>query len=61
MYRALNVKKKTIAQFACKLLDESFEPNDGLIRLNKFMSQFTGGIYKFMSQFTGGIYNLFCY
>ena len=27
IHRALNVKKKPIAQFACKLRDKSFETN----------------------------------
>ena len=55
MHGALNVKKKLIAQFACKLRDEFSEPNcamidnvmlqsifanDGLIKFNKFVSQF---------------------
>jgi hypothetical protein len=32
MYAALNVgEKKSIAQFACKLRDESFEPNYTII------------------------------
>ena len=32
MYGALNMdEKKSIAQFACKLRDESFEPNYAMI------------------------------
>ena len=31
MYRALNVEKKPIAQFVCKLRDESFKPNYTMI------------------------------
>ncbi len=31
MHKALNMKKKLIVQFTCKLWDESFEPNYAMI------------------------------
>ncbi len=31
MYRVLNIEKKPITQMACKLRDESFEPNCAMI------------------------------
>ena len=31
MHRTLNVEKKSIVQFVCKLRDESFKPNYAMI------------------------------